>query len=121
MFKYLDRTAAFSMEKKIHINFLDEFVRSLHHAVYRITFTKTNGEERVMICTRNAEKLKFYLGDNFSLEKNQNEINDEVKWRDSNPRIPVFDIEEQEWRSFKYGSIKKIELEMPIDEDNTIT
>lgn len=63
-----------------------------------VTFTKTDGTERVMNCTLQPDIAIPY-------EKKTNRhkpINTEV--------LAVWDIDKGEWRSFNYASIKKVQL-----------
>ena len=60
----------------------------------RITFTKVNGEERVMDCSLQEHIIPP------TKAKNRKE-NEEV--------LPVFDINKGEWRSFRMDSITNIE------------
>lgn len=67
----------------------------------KVVFEKKDGSERTMYCTLNPEHLP---------EK------DETK--QSAPRkyapdvIPVLDVELGEWRSFRVGSVKSLELQV---------
>ena len=60
----------------------------------RVTFTKVNGEERVMDCTLQ----EYMLPETVESNRKQNEA-----------VLPVFDINKGEWRSFRMDSITKIE------------
>ena len=63
-----------------------------------VTFTKKNGEERVIRCTLQEGKFPLY-------EK-----------KTDRERVPnkellsVWDLEKEEWRSFKLDSIKNVEF-----------
>ena len=72
----------------------DILIKNLQKKTMRITFTKVNGEERVMDCTlqENIVPPTKYT------DRKQNE---EV--------LPVFDINKGEWRSFRLDSITNIE------------
>ena len=73
----------------------DTLIKNLQKKAMRITFTKVNGEERVMDCT---------LQENLVPETNPDnrKENEEV--------LPVFDINKGEWRSFRMDSITNIEV-----------
>jgi len=63
-----------------------------------VVFTKKDGTERKMLCTIN-----------------QNYINEEAKPKGtgrvkSDEALAVFDVELQEWRSFRFDSIKSVGL-----------
>tara|TARA_B100000029_G_scaffold443766_1_gene463041 strand:- start:198 stop:455 length:258 start_codon:yes stop_codon:yes gene_type:complete len=72
----------------------DTLIKNLQKKIMRITFTKVNGEERIMDCT---------LQENFVPETSESnrKQNEEV--------LPVFDINKGEWRSFRMDSITNIE------------
>lgn len=70
---------------------------SLDEEVVKVTFTKADGTERTMKATRN-----FALIPAEALPKSSG--------RAENPDVcPVFDVEAQGWRSFRYDSIKQVE------------
>ena len=70
-------------------------IKNLQKRTMRITFTKVNGEERVMDCTLQEHILPPTNPDN-------RKENEEV--------LPVFDINKGEWRSFRLDSITNIEV-----------
>lgn len=69
----------------------------LHNGVLVITFTKTDGTERSMQCSLRDDLIKNY------------ERKTDRQRMTSQAVLPVFDIEKQEWRSFRWDSIKRIE------------
>ena len=72
----------------------DTLIKNLQKKVMRVTFTKVNGEERVMDCTLQ----EYMLPETVESNRKQNEA-----------VLPVFDINKGEWRSFRMDSITKIE------------
>ena len=66
---------------------------ALQNGVVTVTFTKTDGSERVMKCTLQESYLKPYE------KKTERErvVNDNV--------ISVWDVDNSGWRSFKYDSL----------------
>lgn len=64
-----------------------------------VTFSKKDGTERIMVCTLKEESIKFQEKKTGKVK----EVNEEV--------CPVFDIEKQEWRSFRYDSVKEVKFE----------
>ena len=72
----------------------DTLIKNLQQKVMRVTFTKVNGEERVMDCTLQ----EYMLPETVESNRKQNEA-----------VLPVFDINKGEWRSFRMDSISKIE------------
>ena len=70
----------------------------LSRGIVSVTFTKANGEERVMRCTVNEfeipiEKLPKGTGSSHT---------DEVQ--------RVFDVDKQEWRSFRWDAVTNFEV-----------
>ena len=72
----------------------ETLIKNLQKKAMRITFTKVNGEERIMDCTLQEHMIPL------TDEKNRKE-NEEV--------LPVFDINKGEWRSIRLDSITNIE------------
>ena len=72
----------------------DTLIKSLQKKAVRITFTKVNGEERVMDCTLQEHMIP-------PTKLSNRKENEEV--------LPVFDINKGEWRSFRMDSIINIE------------
>ena len=73
----------------------DILIKNLQKKAMRITFTKINGDERIMDCTLQEHIIPP------TDEKNRKE-NEEV--------LPVFDINKGEWRSFRLDSVTNIEI-----------
>jgi len=65
----------------------------------KITFTKTDGTERVMNCTLNESEVVAYEK---KTERPARKHNENV--------LVVFDLDKSEWRSFRLNSITKIEF-----------
>ena len=72
----------------------DTLIKNLQKKAMRITFTKVNGEERVMDCTLQEHFIP-------KTEDSNRKENKEV--------LPVWDINKGEWRSFRLDSITNIE------------
>ena len=70
----------------------------LHDMDVRITFKKKDGTERQMHCTLKDDVLPIY-------EKKTDNVRDE-----SVEVCPVFDLDKQQYRSFRFDSILKIEF-----------
>lgn len=71
----------------------------LRNSVIDIHFTKKDGSTRVMKCTLNEEFIP----------KREGEVTENT--RKANPDVcPVWDMENQAWRSFRWDSITKIEI-----------
>ena len=66
-----------------------------------VTFIKSDGTERVMKCTLEADKLPPVV------------VKEDVKPRkqsDSTKALRVFDLEKKEWRSFTTKNVTKVEF-----------
>ena len=72
----------------------ETLIKSLQKKAVRITFTKLDGEERIMDCTLQEHFIP-------PTDPNKRKENEEV--------LPVWDINKGEWRSFRMDSITKIE------------
>lgn len=59
-----------------------------------VTFTKKDGTERTMNCTLKEDLLPKSIA--------------ESKTKKSNESIAVFDLEKNEWRAFRWDSIKTV-------------
>ena len=73
----------------------DTLIKNLQKQAMKITFTKVNGEERVMDCTLQEHIVP-------ATKNTDRKQNEEV--------LPVFDINKGEWRSFRMDSITNIEV-----------
>ena len=77
----------------------------LHEGVVGITFIKKDGSERLMQCTLAESKIPS----EFAPKGSEKAKSDEV--------LPVFDVENDGWRSFRWDSITKIEFSL-VGEEN---
>ena len=80
---------------------------ALSEGVFEVTFTKANGEERVMICTLHPCLLPE-IGDNDAPPYEAAGMNDQVR---------CFDLEKKAWRSFNVSSVTKFQLIDDLSED----
>jgi len=67
--------------------------------VWKVTFTKKDGTERVMLCTRNTDLIPPENHPKGTGDKQQNYA-----------VMPVWDLESGGWRSFKIDSILNMEM-----------
>lgn len=77
-----------------------------------VTFTKRDGTERVMECTTSPElvplveeKVHITNTDNpidFPAPKREKKVNEDV--------MPVYDLESKHWKSFRWDSIKQVNI-----------
>ena len=65
----------------------------LQDSVVEVTFTKKDGSERIMKCTLKEEYLPEIVG----AERKKNEES-----------LAVFDLDMEDWRSFRWDSIKQV-------------
>ena len=72
----------------------ETLIKNLQQNAMRITFTKVNGDERIMDCTLQEHMIPETSGSN-------RKENEEV--------LPVLDINKGEWRSFRVDSVTKVE------------
>jgi hypothetical protein len=86
-------------------DYKDELVMLLSKNVAEVTFTKNNGEERVMRCTlrndlvpeapRNPDRKPG------SKRSSKRIVSESV--------VPVWDLENNGWRSFRVDSVKQVQ------------
>lgn len=67
-------------------------------ATVSVVFTKADGTERTMLCTKNAE----VIAEQYTAPEKKTDRSREVKAG----LMVVFDLEKNEWRSFKLDSVK---------------
>lgn len=72
----------------------------LKDGVVEVTFTKSDGTERVMKCTLKDEVISEHW-----IPKNT-----ETQRKFSEDVLPVFDVEAKGWRSFRFDSIKGVDF-----------
>ena len=73
----------------------------LNDGIATITFTKTDGTERVMKCTLDRKMVP------------EPKVVHESRLRSISPDVlPVYDIEAQGWRSFRWDSITKVDIKL---------
>ena len=78
-----------------------EWLRSLLRSeIVTITFNKKDGSERIMNCTLSESKIPA----EFAPKGAEKTRSDSV--------LPVFDVDKQGWRSFRFDSIKAVEASL---------
>jgi len=77
-------------------SFVDNLKTLLHESVIQIEFTKKDGTERVMKCTRDFSKIPAEFHPKEDTEKKPNEN-----------LIKVWDMEKTAWRSVRVDSINR--------------
>lgn len=68
----------------------------------RITFTKRDGTEREMLCTLVEEAIPQEKQPKTQSEGSQT----------TGSAVRVFDVEKQEWRSFRWDSVTKVSFDL---------
>jgi hypothetical protein len=76
----------------------NELLTYLREGPVEIVFTKVNGDTRAMQCT---------LSDDY-IPSSKKPKGTGTPW--SNEAVRVFDIEKEDWRSFRYDSIVSVNL-----------
>ena len=73
----------------------------LRHNIVTVTFTKVNGDERVMKCTLRSEMIPNAPTQNGELV---------VEQKQSSNNVSVWDVDSQGWRSFRVASVRSISV-----------
>lgn len=76
----------------------ENMLNELRTGVKTVTFTKLNGEERVMDCTLNMELIPIE-----SQPKTDGNVTESTA---AETTIKVYDVKAEGWRSFKVDSVK---------------
>jgi hypothetical protein len=76
-------------------------VDMLRHNIVTVTFTKVNGDERVMKCTLRSEMIPNAPTQNGELV---------VEQKQSSNNVSVWDVDSQGWRSFRVASVRSISV-----------
>lgn len=86
------------MTEKDHLYERDDLLRSLRSTVMKITFTKDNGQQRVMRCTL-IPLIIEQAGSSF------NPVADK-RFHNTNPDVlAVWDMDVNDWRAFRVSSV----------------
>lgn len=89
-----------------HPNFRKWFSGLLREAVVTVTFFKVNGETRIMDCTLMESQIP---DDKQPKGTSTRKVSEDT--------IAVFDIKKQDWRSFRFDSIKEFDYNLPEDSE----
>jgi hypothetical protein len=82
----------------------DELLEKLNTEAVSVTFTKADGSERTMLCTKMISKIP----------ETQHPKTDKVVKLDENGNVietdlvTVYDLEKEGWRSFNFSKVKAI-------------
>jgi hypothetical protein len=88
----------------------NELLKLLKENVVEVTFTKLNGDERIMPCTLVESYLPPARKDDAITQKKVREISDAV--------VAVWAIESKGFRSFRYDRVKKVTVLDNFSVDN---
>lgn len=79
--------------------------KTLHETICKVTFTKINGEERIMYCTLNESMIP----------KSDETTTEHKRTKKDNPEVQsVYDVKAPGWRSFKWDSLKDFTSELNV-------
>ena len=79
----------------------DGLIDMLRHNVVSVTFTKVNGDERVMKCTLQANLIPNAPTQNGQLI---------VEGKNTSNNISVWDVKANGWRSFRIANVKNVSV-----------
>ena len=65
-----------------------------------VTFTKKDGTERVMKCTTDTTLIMFKDPTILESKESTRKVNEDI--------MPVYDLENSAWKSFRWDSIKQV-------------
>lgn len=80
----------------------DDILRDLREGVVEVTFTKVNGEQRLMRCTLRPDLLPPSYKEDKDQENTFHKENPEV--------IAAWDVQKGGWRSFRVNSVEYVQL-----------
>jgi len=78
----------------------EDLKNNLRAKIGTVTFTKANGDERVMRCTLQESVLPA-----------QTDIEEAVQKKASTDSLAVWDLEKNAWRSFRYDTVISVTFE----------
>jgi hypothetical protein len=79
----------------------DGLIDMLRHNIVSVTFTKVNGEERIMRCTLQTNYIPNAPIQNGELV---------VEGKTTSNNVSVWDIDANGWRSFRVANVKNISI-----------
>lgn len=80
----------------------DDVLKDLRNSIIEVTFTKVNGDQRIMRCTL----MPKYLPKSYLEEKEQ-----ETNFHNENPNvIAAWDVQKKGWRSFRMDSVEYLQI-----------
>jgi hypothetical protein len=87
----------------------EQLITALSANVCQVTFTKLNGEVRVMPCTLREDLVPKYERKTPLVESQ-----DPVEVKAPSPTLSVWCTDKAAWRSFRVDSVTNVEIEMEV-------
>ena len=91
----------------------------LNNGEVTVTFTKADGTDREMLCTLDGAKIPVKT---VSVSTSSAVVSDTIVKENKKPRkepdphsVRVYDLEKQEWRSFRFDRLKKVTAELNFE------
>jgi len=78
----------------------EDLKTNLRSKIGTVTFTKQNGDERVMRCTLQESVLPV-----------QTDIEEAIQKKTLTDSLAVWDLEKNSWRSFRYDTVISVKFE----------
>ena len=79
----------------------EKLLHDLFENVVEVTFTKVNGQERIMKCT--------LMGEYLPRNADQNHLKEEHKKTENQNTIVAWDVQVNGWRSFRIDSVTYVQ------------
>jgi 2-C-methyl-D-erythritol 4-phosphate cytidylyltransferase len=80
----------------------DKLIADLRESVIEVTFTKVNGEKRIMRCTLDQKQIPQTIDYNHLKEQHARKENLDV--------IAAWDVQANGWRSFRVDSVQYVQV-----------
>lgn len=81
----------------------DKLIADLKQSVVEVTFTKVNGERRIMRCTLDLKHLPQMTNDQYD------HLDSQQKREENKEVIAVWDVQANGWRSFRVDSVQYVQ------------
>ncbi len=78
----------------------EDLKNNLRAKIGTVTFTKQNGDERIMRCTLQESVLPT-----------QTDLEESIQKKGPTDSLAVWDLEKNAWRSFRYDSVISVKFE----------
>jgi WYL_2, Sm-like SH3 beta-barrel fold len=79
----------------------DDILKDLKQSVIEVTFTKVNGQKRVLRCSLDPRYVKAPM--------DMNHLDEEHKKRENKDTIVCWDVHNGGWRSFRVDSVEYVQ------------